>query len=653
MAPLIKDAVEITNPALDTNQTVSVAPPAPAPKPPSAGLRSEALSLDVAVKVHGSRVKEVVRGITPHTEPFEEQTNTMIVFPQGGVLRMITPVNAGQMMVVTNLKTRQDAICRVVKVRANSGQQSYVEVEFTSRQPGYWGVNFPSDGSSVAAPPAPAPATSPVAAAPDATIVAPPVARPIPIAPAAKPIDTTVSASGVQPFIVPPAPTKPAVKPQSTFISIGSQEDVQVSASSTITAKPAVPALEPFGATRHAREAAKPTAPAVDIAALSASLDAVAPVAPPTSISMEELRGDPSPNIAVHDDEPNSQAHPAVADLNVAESHIVESQEGSELPSAPVFQPPTSRPRSTFGSFAGGASLTLGHSDSSETFGAQADSSVSNSLSAPPASHQNWLLIAACVAVLFVAVAGGVFYFRALKSGNSAARSISASAPVMPSGVLATQQPSASDNAASASNALVPPAQTPPVSANLPSQIQITAPENKKAPASFAPAHPAPKPAPSVTNDMVASTLNAHPVAPQHDSVGDAGPAPSYDAASGAQSEPLSGAIPTSANISVPEPKIQPEGPVKIGGQVKEARLLSSVNPTYPAAAKEAGVQGDVVINAVVDKTGHVRQMKVISGPILLRQAALNAMREWRYSPSTLDGQPIDGQVVVTLQFRK
>ena len=153
---------------------------------------------------------------------------------------------------------------------------------------------------------------------------------------------------------------------------------------------------------------------------------------------------------------------------------------------------------------------------------------------------------------------------------------------------------------------------------------------------------------------MVASTLNAHPVASQRDSSADAGPAPSYDATSGAaQNEALSGAIPTTSNITVPEPKIQPEGPVKIGGQVKEAKLLSSVNPVYPIAAKEAGVQGDVVINAVIDKSGRVRQMKVASGPVLLRQAALNAMREWRYSPSTLDGQPIDGQVVVTLQFRR
>ena len=116
------------------------------PKQDSGQLRSDAVSLDVPVKVHGSRVVEVVRGTTPHTEPFEEQSSTMIVFPLGGVLKMTTLVSVGQAIVLTNLKTRQDAICRVVKIRTNPNLHSYVEVEFSHPQPGYWGVRFPSDG---------------------------------------------------------------------------------------------------------------------------------------------------------------------------------------------------------------------------------------------------------------------------------------------------------------------------------------------------------------------------------------------------------------------------------------------------------------------------------------------------------------------------
>ena len=144
MAPLIKDSVEVAN----STTAAPAAQSSVSPKPAAAGgaLRADALSLEVPVKVHGSRVTEVARGVAPHTEPFEEETGTMIVFPHGGVLRMSTPVTASQMLVVTNLKTRQDAICRVVKVRTFSNMQGYVEVEFTHQQPGYWGVHFPSEG---------------------------------------------------------------------------------------------------------------------------------------------------------------------------------------------------------------------------------------------------------------------------------------------------------------------------------------------------------------------------------------------------------------------------------------------------------------------------------------------------------------------------
>ncbi|MGB8522993.1 MAG: hypothetical protein WCD43_08510, partial [Candidatus Acidiferrales bacterium] len=82
MAPLTKDAVEVTNPASEGSGTTAVTPPGTSGKTEQAGhLRADAVSLEVPVKVHGSRVKEVVRDVTPHTEPFEEETNTMIVFP--------------------------------------------------------------------------------------------------------------------------------------------------------------------------------------------------------------------------------------------------------------------------------------------------------------------------------------------------------------------------------------------------------------------------------------------------------------------------------------------------------------------------------------------------------------------------------------------
>jgi len=90
---------------------------------------------------------------------------------------------------------------------------------------------------------------------------------------------------------------------------------------------------------------------------------------------------------------------------------------------------------------------------------------------------------------------------------------------------------------------------------------------------------------------------------------------------------------------------------VKVGGDVKEPQLLSHVMPQYPLTAKEAGIQGDVVIQTTVDEHGNVSSAKVVSGPMMLRGPALEALKRWKYAPSTLNGQPISVQMSVTVKF--
>ena len=97
---------------------------------------------------------------------------------------------------------------------------------------------------------------------------------------------------------------------------------------------------------------------------------------------------------------------------------------------------------------------------------------------------------------------------------------------------------------------------------------------------------------------------------------------------------------------------MQPEGPVKIGGNVKEPKLINSVAPIYPASARSSGVQGDVVIDTTIDKTGKVVKMHVVSGPVMLRGSALDSLKRWKFEPSRLDGEPVDVQMQVTIKFR-
>ena len=95
-----------------------------------------------------------------------------------------------------------------------------------------------------------------------------------------------------------------------------------------------------------------------------------------------------------------------------------------------------------------------------------------------------------------------------------------------------------------------------------------------------------------------------------------------------------------------------PAVPVAVGGDVKQAKLISSVAPEYPALAKAQHVSGGVTIDALIDATGHVTKMKVVSGPTLLHQAAMDSLKQWKYQPAMLDGKPVPMHLSVTIQFR-
>jgi protein TonB len=80
--------------------------------------------------------------------------------------------------------------------------------------------------------------------------------------------------------------------------------------------------------------------------------------------------------------------------------------------------------------------------------------------------------------------------------------------------------------------------------------------------------------------------------------------------------------------------------------------LISRVDPIYPPLAKQTHLQGSVVIDAIIDEHGQIMEVKVISGPPLLIQAAMDAVRKWRYEPTYLNEEPVPVQLNVTVTFR-
>ncbi len=79
--------------------------------------------------------------------------------------------------------------------------------------------------------------------------------------------------------------------------------------------------------------------------------------------------------------------------------------------------------------------------------------------------------------------------------------------------------------------------------------------------------------------------------------------------------------------------------------------LLEQTVPQYPAIAKATRTQGTVVMQATISKAGLIENLRVISGPPLLQQAAVDAVRSWRYKPYLLNGEPVEVETTVNVVF--
>ena len=90
---------------------------------------------------------------------------------------------------------------------------------------------------------------------------------------------------------------------------------------------------------------------------------------------------------------------------------------------------------------------------------------------------------------------------------------------------------------------------------------------------------------------------------------------------------------------------------VRVSQGVSEGNLISQIKPPYPPMAKMARVQGAVVLQALISKQGTIQNLRVVSGHPMLVQAALDAVKQWRYRPYLLNGEPVEVETQITLNF--
>jgi protein TonB len=103
-------------------------------------------------------------------------------------------------------------------------------------------------------------------------------------------------------------------------------------------------------------------------------------------------------------------------------------------------------------------------------------------------------------------------------------------------------------------------------------------------------------------------------------------------------------------SVTIAQP--QAPGRISVSSGVSQGLLLAPIRPVYPAIAKAVHVEGTVVVEAVISRTGTVESLHVLSGPVMLQSAAIDAIRAARYQPYRLNGAPIEVQTTITVNFR-
>ncbi len=104
------------------------------------------------------------------------------------------------------------------------------------------------------------------------------------------------------------------------------------------------------------------------------------------------------------------------------------------------------------------------------------------------------------------------------------------------------------------------------------------------------------------------------------------------------------------SNTPVAIPKAAPQR-VRVSQGVSQGLLIHKVQPTYPALARQARIQGVVVLQALIGKDGGIQNLHVVSGHPMLTGAALDAVKQWKYKPYYLNGEPVEVETTVNVNF--
>jgi protein TonB len=120
----------------------------------------------------------------------------------------------------------------------------------------------------------------------------------------------------------------------------------------------------------------------------------------------------------------------------------------------------------------------------------------------------------------------------------------------------------------------------------------------------------------------------------------------------------IGGIISSAPQVAPPPPpppvekKVAAPKRIRVGGSVQKARLARRVQPQYPPLARQARIQGTVMLTAIIARDGSVQSLEVVSGHPLLVPSAMQAVKQWLYKPTLLNGEPVEVVTQIEVNFR-
>jgi protein TonB len=126
---------------------------------------------------------------------------------------------------------------------------------------------------------------------------------------------------------------------------------------------------------------------------------------------------------------------------------------------------------------------------------------------------------------------------------------------------------------------------------------------------------------------------------------------PAYDGPPGLPPGDAAGVIGFGSTLPIAPPPVEKK-PLRTGGEIRPPAKTKHVAPVYPAIARQNGVQGTVILEATISEEGTVRDLRVLRSIPLLDSAALDAVRQWQFTPTLLNGQRVPVLMTVTVTFK-